>query len=398
MQAPPWLTTFWQWFAGHDPLRRRHVLICVASGQIYGVTLAVMWHAVWLDLMSAPLASVISTLMVVTWTTIFLLVRSGWSARCADPVLAMPHAMVAIFNTVVAYAWLGDLRADVFVLLAQCIAVTMFRIQPRQSLLLGFWCVGLLLAAQYWLVNHSGQVIEREAVVAHAVVGGATLLALSLVANWVAELRQKISRQSQRLQDTLAQVQSLATTDMLTGLLNRRQMEEVLATEMARAVRSGSPLCVALLDLDHFKRVNDVYGHRMGDEVLRRFASLLRTEMRAVDHSARWGGEEFIILMPHADLEQAGVALERIRARLADMPMSDHDPLRVTMSGGLAAWTPGTALEHWLDQADQALYAAKHLGRNRVSAAPRAMVPRADEPGVRPLRSGFSPTLDPGGA
>jgi diguanylate cyclase (GGDEF)-like protein len=369
MHTPPWLTSLWHWFAGEDPALRRHVGFCVGSAQLYVLTLAVMWHAVWLGYMPTDLAWLISVLMVLTWTLVFTLVRSGWSRRFSDPVLTMPHAMAAIFNTVVAYALLGPLRADIFVLLAQAIALTMFRVRPRQSLLLGLWAIGLMGAAQVWLGLWATPVVDPVVLVSHAVVGGVTLWALALVAMWVAELREKIAAQAQRLQDTLGQVQALATTDMLTGLLNRRQIEQVMSDEMARAARTGSPLSVAVLDLDHFKRINDLYGHRMGDEVLRRFASLIKAELRALDHSGRWGGEEFLVLMPHVSADQALVALERIRHKLSELPMSEHESLRVTLSAGLAVWQVGESLELVIDRADAALYEAKHAGRNRVAQA-----------------------------
>jgi diguanylate cyclase len=384
MHTPLWLTSLWHWFAGEDPALRRHVGFCVGSAQLYVLTLAVMWHAVWLGYMPTELARLITWLMVFTWTLVFALVRSGWSRRFRDPVLTMPHAMAAIFNTVVAYALLGPLRADIFVLLAQSIALTMFRVKPRQSLLLGLWAIGLMGGAQLWLGLWATPVVDPMVLVSHAVVGGVTLWALALVAMWVAELREKIASQAQRLQDTLGQVQALATTDMLTGLLNRRQIEQVMGDEMARAARTGTPLSVAMLDLDHFKRINDLYGHRMGDEVLRRFASLIKAELRTLDHSARWGGEEFLVLMPHVEGDQALVALERIRLKLAELPMSDHEALRVTLSAGLAMWQPGESLEQVIERADTALYEAKHRGRNQVVQAAGAAVDRGVASGGAP--------------
>ncbi len=114
----------------------------------------------------------------------------------------------------------------------------------------------------------------------------------------------------------------------------------------------------------------------MGDEVLRRFASLIKAELRALDHSGRWGGEEFLVLMPHVAGDQALVALERIRQKLSELPMSEHESLRVTLSAGLAVWQVGESLEQVIERADLALYEAKHAGRNRVAlAAPSPSVP-----------------------
>jgi diguanylate cyclase (GGDEF)-like protein len=369
MHSPPWLTTAWHWFAGSSPDLRRHVLFCLGSLQLYLVSLGVLWHGVYLGLMPREVAQQISIPIVCTWGAAFLLIRSGWSRRCADPVLTLPHAMASTLVTVLAYLLIGEYRGDVLVLLAQTIAVTMFRISPKQSLFLGCWAVGCLSVAQLGLALGLFGQVDPVLIGAHFVVSTSSLLALALVAKWVSDIRLKITRQARKLEETLAQVQSMATTDMLTGLLNRRQMEEVLEAEMGQAQRQGHGLCVAMIDLDHFKRVNDVHGHRMGDEVLRRFAELLKREGRQVDRCGRWGGEEFLLLMPHANLPQARLALERIRKRLSDLPMREHDTLRVTLSAGVAQWVPGESVDGWLERADHAMYEAKHSGRNRVLTA-----------------------------
>lgn len=367
MHPPPWFITFWHWFAGQDASLRRHVLYCLASAQLSLVCVGVLWHSHAMGLLPQSVAVAITVPIVLSWSVMFVLVRSGWSARFADPVLSLPVAMVAVLITVAAYVLIGDFRADVVVLMAQAIAVTMFRIRPKQVMFLGVWTVCWLLLAQAGLAaGVFGPQVSPSLMAAHAAVSTATLLALALVAMWVSEIRLKITRGAQKLQDTLAQVQALATTDMLTGLLNRRQMEEVILAELSLARRQGQPLCLAMVDLDHFKRINDVHGHRMGDEVLRRFATLLQTDLRQVDVCGRWGGEEFVILMPHVGLNQAHQALDRLRLRLSELPMGEQAPLFMTLSAGVALWMPDEALEHWLERADQAMYAAKANGRNRV--------------------------------
>jgi len=228
MHSPPWLTTAWHWFAGSSPDLRRHVLFCLGSLQLYLVSLGVLWHGVYLGLMPREVAQQISIPIVCTWGTAFLLIRSGWSRRCADPVLTLPHAMASTLVTVLAYLLIGEYRGDVLVLLAQTIAVTMFRISPKQSLFLGCWAVGCLSVAQLGLALGLFGQVDPVLIGAHFVVSTSSLLALALVAKWVSDIRLKITRQARKLEETLAQVQSMATTDMLTGLLNRRQMEEVL--------------------------------------------------------------------------------------------------------------------------------------------------------------------------
>jgi diguanylate cyclase (GGDEF)-like protein len=161
-----------------------------------------------------------------------------------------------------------------------------------------------------------------------------------------------------------------ATADPLTGLPNRRAFDEALAREVARAARGGAALAVVLVDVDHFKRVNDAHGHPAGDQVLRTVAARIAAAARAGDLVGRLGGEEFGVALPGADLLAAAQAAERIRARVADEPVEAAGAaLAVTVSAGVAALGPdaadGPAL---VARADARLYQAKRDGRNRVAS------------------------------
>lgn len=159
-----------------------------------------------------------------------------------------------------------------------------------------------------------------------------------------------------------------AREDGLTGLANRRAFDEALAREFARAVRYDEPLSLALIDIDHFKQVNDRFSHAAGDAVLREVARLMRCESRAVDAVARWGGEEFAVLMPSTELDQAATVCERLRAAVENNDWSSIAPgLTVTVSIGIARHTGIEHHEKLLSRADAALYWAKQQGRNRIS-------------------------------
>ncbi|MEQ6916332.1 sensor domain-containing diguanylate cyclase [Halomonas aquatica] len=157
----------------------------------------------------------------------------------------------------------------------------------------------------------------------------------------------------------------LAHHDELTGLLNRRAGLGLLEKEILRSRRYATPLCVAICDLDHFKRVNDRYGHAVGDSVLSETAELMKDAMRQHDHVIRLGGEEFLILLPGVTLEEACQAVDRLRQRLETTPLA-AEQLWLTLSAGVAEFQGNEEAEALLERSDHALYRAKHEGRNRV--------------------------------
>ena len=171
-----------------------------------------------------------------------------------------------------------------------------------------------------------------------------------------------------KLQQREALIVASSLTDPLTGVGNRRRLEQALAAETSRFERTGKSLCAFMADLDHFKSINDTYGHEAGDRVLAAFGDLLRHRTRATDVVARFGGEEFVGLMPDTDLQNAVAIAERIRQALAGCHI---EPLHhsVTVSFGVAEMAAGEQGITLLRRADSALYRAKHSGRNRVAAA-----------------------------
>lgn len=162
-----------------------------------------------------------------------------------------------------------------------------------------------------------------------------------------------------------AKLRSAAETDVLTGLLNRRRMTDRMLQAWERANAEHRPMAVMLLDIDYFKSINDRFGHSAGDDVIARIGQVLQKTVRRDDLVARWGGEEFLILLPDAALSVANEISERIRAEIARTSFSDSG-LRVTATIGLAAWQEGETLDATIHRADTLLYQGKHQGRNRV--------------------------------
>jgi diguanylate cyclase (GGDEF)-like protein len=181
------------------------------------------------------------------------------------------------------------------------------------------------------------------------------------------ELRTK----NRQLEDMLTKVESLAIMDSLTGLYNRRRFETLLANEVKRAMRYQTPLSCMMIDVDHFKKVNDARGHQEGDAVLREIAQRIQSSIREVDTAARWGGEEFTILSPNTPKENAKLAATRILKAVSEHAFNGFGEEQITVSIGIAT-LPAPSIDtqdKLVNAADVALYEAKKNGRNRVETA-----------------------------
>jgi diguanylate cyclase len=178
------------------------------------------------------------------------------------------------------------------------------------------------------------------------------------------------------LQKELEETSRLMRHDQLTGALNRRGLEETFDKESARALRRKVSLCVALLDIDNFKKLNDTYGHQTGDEALIHMIRVIRQNLRPNDTVARLGGEEFIILYPESELDQSAAALVRLQRELTKAYfLADEQKILITFSAGVSPWSPGEAMDQVLERADKAMYEAKQAGRNKVVAKPAPTSP-----------------------
>lgn len=178
-------------------------------------------------------------------------------------------------------------------------------------------------------------------------------------------LMQVVARDQQRNLELLTQLQHDSNTDALTGVANRREMDRCLAELLSYCQQNDTPLCVLMIDIDYFKRLNDTYGHVVGDDVLRNTGVTLSKFVRSTDFVSRYGGEEFVVVSPGVDLTTARSLSERIRVAVQQQPLPDKaSATEVTISIGLTAMTPEDAPATILSRADNALYCAKNAGRN----------------------------------
>lgn len=330
---------------------------------------------------SVAAAGLASTSEVRVWTAcsvlgliaVYAAIRSGWSRRFKDPALTLAQILYAITCCAAAFVIAGPARGVTLPILAIILMFGIFGLTTRQML-------GVLVYSLVAFGVASGVVAARDEpdyppVVAAAYVGMVVVVLLSstFLTTRVQSTREHLRRQKAELAQALEQIRQLATHDDLTGLLNRRAMLDRMQLEQRRSLRSGSPLLIAQLDIDHFKAVNDTHGHAAGDLVLQSFADTVRRNVRDTDVLARWGGEEFVLLLCDTPAADAVALMERLRQAVQAMQVpvpQGGGPITVTVSIGLARHTPADPLAGTLERADQALYAAKAGGRNRVVPAP----------------------------
>ena len=226
---------------------------------------------------------------------------------------------------------------------------------------------GLFLLTNRPLAMPHGSHLERFATMTTFIVTIGRCMFLGIFSS---SLKASLYQSGLKLKEAYKRIEELAELDELTGSFNRRCIMRMLDEEIARSARGASSCSIALIDLDHFKRVNDSYGHPTGDEVLRTFAITMFANIRSVDRFGRYGGEEFLLVLPDMPYEGAMQAMDRLRAIVADLDWSAFSPgLKVTLSAGVATLKPDETTDSFLARADSALYTAKAQGRNRIARA-----------------------------
>jgi diguanylate cyclase (GGDEF)-like protein len=213
---------------------------------------------------------------------------------------------------------------------------------------------------------HGGQ-LERFATMLVFVLGIGRCLFVGVCSS---SMRQSLYQSGLKLKEAYRRIEELAELDELTGSFNRRSIMRMLDEEIARSGRLKLPCSVALVDLDFFKRINDLYGHPTGDEVLRTFAITVFANIRTIDRLGRYGGEEFLLILPDTDAASAVQMLDRLRTIIAELDWSAFSAgMQVTISAGVTALRPNERSDTLLARADGALYASKARGRNRITSA-----------------------------
>lgn len=304
---------------------------------------------------------------IVSTVGMYLAQRTGWSKRLADPGMTEPQLVVMISYVAGGY-YLSSIGSGVALMLLVTVQVFgMFAISPLQVARTSVVATVLMGAAMLAVALQADDVHLKQLQAVHFAVMVVILISVSWLAHQLARLRGALVKRKNDLTEALARIEILASRDELTGLFNRRRMQELLQNQIHLHARDPRPFCLAVVDMDHFKRVNDQYGHGVGDELLRAFAESIQKSLRDTDAVARWGGEEFLVLLVDVPAQEAVASLERARQAFSSVALLSVRPeLRATFSCGLTEYRAGEGIEHTIDRADQALYRAKAAGRNRT--------------------------------
>lgn len=368
------------------PRRRERVLQCLIPAYIY------LGAAIWL--IAGVLQGWMSQTAMMLWLGFvfaglvagYAALRSGWTERFRDPSLTIWQLSIGVLCANWAYLIIGPMRTAALLPMIVTIVFGAFTLRWRQIAFLTALNLFALVAAvmfrawfPQWIPDH-GEVSPVMVDINNVLMLVVVLPPLGFIAARLSSVRRKLQHQREALIQALSEVERLAVSDELTGIANRRSMRTLLERSTALSSREIAPFCVALIDIDHFKAINDDLGHAGGDEVLREFASRATTMLRTTDAIGRWGGEEFVLLAC-GNIDGARSLLERIRKAVANC---GTDTRRITFSAGVAQHQRDETADELLERADRALYEAKRAGRDRNVVAP-------DGGGAQPYCGAASP-------
>ncbi len=349
--------------------QRRQIQVMIAASYMLDALVLLLYaHAGTVPVFVGPAFAVAGLSSVAFYLA---LSETGFTERFKDHYFVVPQLFISV-AIMLAFTWLAPEVGVMFL----CTLFTVFnfgslRSTPWQTALA--WTA--MTAGLAWLflmtdkpigLPHHGP-IERFATM---LVFALTIGRCMFLGIFSSSMRASLYQSGQKLKEAYRRIEELAELDELTGAFNRRCVMRVLGEEIARTHRHGQPCSIALIDLDWFKRINDAHGHPTGDEVLRTFAITMFANIRTIDRFGRYGGEEFLLVLPNTPVEAAARLLDRLRAIVADLDWSAFSPgMRVTFSAGVATLRTDEHSDSFLARADKALYASKAQGRNRITSA-----------------------------
>ena len=354
---------------GTEAHQRLRISRALTSMLVFVVCIGLAEYAMQFRMASPPAIRLLQAGVGVWMIIVYAALRSGWNLRLADPSMTLPQILGAEAWVTVSYLMFAPVRGALLMLLSLTLVFGIFNLDARGRRICNSFALGAIGLGMASMATLHPDSYPPHIELIHFVLVATILPVVSMLGAQLGNIRQRLRLQRNELEQALERIRELATRDDLTGLYNRRYMQERLTQQINEVQRSGGRFSLCMADLDHFKRINDTHGHGIGDLVLRQFADIARTCLRESDTLARWGGEEFLVLLPDTGTGQAAQSMERLRTAVAEQCALPEVPdLKVTFSAGVTEYRSGETAEQAVERADRALYRAKAEGRNRVVA------------------------------
>ncbi|MBL4610714.1 MAG: GGDEF domain-containing protein [Pseudomonas sp.] len=347
-------------------LRKRRLAMSFTT---YLATFLVVALFAYQGLIPLPIASHFLLFSIAVNGLFWLLIQLDLNLKLRDPSMTMLQITLSQWPALWVMFFLdaGQGRAIFLVITVVPLLYGILALNVRQFIQVSIiffvqYCV-LLLAL--WLLRP--QVLETSIELVQLFVFIIVLAEVALIGGFISNLRGKLRLRNRELKDAMERIQQLVNIDELTGIYNRRRIVQALSDESNRCRRTPGPFSLGIVDVDHFKEVNDTYGHQAGDEILRKLAGAVVADLRAIDSFGRYGGEEFLLVLPQTSLTGAQIKSERICKTIRGLRFAGlAEDFRITVSIGVAEAFPGESTDDTLARADRALYEAKESGRDRV--------------------------------
>lgn len=361
------------WIFTRDPKQRLRIRRSLHATLIFCVYTALLFYTVSIGFTRFDHALWLSLWMGGCSLAAYVLIRTGLNRRFfKDPSLTLPQIIGAQISCAAGYAIMGPLHSGTLPLMAMVLVFGMFNLSVRDTRNVSLLAVALIGGVILYKTQTDPAIYSPQVEWIYFLLVAVCMPTISLLSMQLRAIREKLLQQRNEmtsrnaaLDEALTRIEHMAAHDSLTSLVNRRRMLDALREQQKLHARGGHRFCVVMIDLDLFKRINDAYGHGIGDEALRVFAREARKAMRTTDVLARWGGEEFLFLLTNTPPAEAETALSRLRkALIATRVSAAAGELHVTFSAGVVEYQLGESIESVIDRADRALYAAKEKGRD----------------------------------
>lgn len=367
--TPPdkFIDVFLNLILGKNSRQRLRITRSLIAGMVFLVSLWVISYLTLVGHIIPHQGALLSACISVSCAGFYIALRTGFNLRFAEPSLTLPQTLAALTWICGAYAIGNAAHSGTLMLFALVLVFAIFTMSIRQSIISASYGVLAMAATMFYKTMTAPNFYPIEIEFANFIFVATIMPTIALLSRQIMRMRDRMKAQTKALEAALIHIEKLAAHDELTGLLNRRYMMKVLSDHALRQQRKAIGFAIAMLDLDHFKHINDTWGHAVGDDVLQGFAEAARNTLREGDVLSRWGGEEFLLLMPETNNGNPNTGLERLRTVLATLVLSPNAPdLRVTFSVGLTSYQQGESISDTIQRADKSLYEAKAGGRNRT--------------------------------